>query len=304
MNDELIVVTGAAGQTGQSVLRHLTSRGARTRALVSRESSVAAVRAAGAVEVTQGRLERAEDMRAALRGSTRVYHICPAMSDAEIPIGGNLISAALAEGVRHLVFHSVVHAQADALPHHRDKRVVEGMFIESPLPYTILQPAMYMQNTRWEWRNIVERGVYALPYSEHARMSLVDLEDVSEAAAIVLTGDTFVGGCFELCSGDNLTRVQMAEVLAQALGREVHAETGLVEDWKRAACASGTRRDFQIDRVAVMFEHYHRHGLSGGNRKILEMMLGRAPNDYAAFVRRFAVEQGHTLGTAGTRRTV
>lgn len=286
----MIVVTGAAGQTGQAVLRQLRSRGVAARALVSREASAARVRAAGASRVVVGDLRSAAHVRRALEGASAVYHVCPVMSDDEIGIGNNVIAAAQANRVDRFVFHSLVHVQCDALLHHRDKRYVEEALIESGLDYTFLKPTMYMQNMLQSWDQIVGEGVYRLPYSEHARMGLVDLEDVAEAAAIVLSQEGWNGGEFELCSGDTLTRVQMAAVLSRELGRPVRAEAYPIEEWK--PIGARTRTPFQVERVARMFEHYDRHGLSGGNPRVLQMILGRRPTGYADFVRRVAAGHG------------
>ena len=286
----MIVILGAAGQTGTAALRRLAAMGVPARAMVSRSESADKVRAAGATEVVIGNLKSGEDVRRALAGASRVYHICPVMSDAEIPIGQNVIAAARAEKVDQLVFHSLIHAQVDALLHHRDKRVVEGLIIESLIPYTFLQPTMYMQNMLWEWDNMVRHGVYRLPYSADARMSLVDLEDIAGAAATVLTDRDWEGGSFELCSGDNLTRHEMAVVIADVIARPVRAEEYPIEEWRPIGAA--TRTPFQVERVATMFEHYDRHGLSGGNGRVLKMMLGRKPTSYREFVTRVARERG------------
>jgi uncharacterized protein YbjT (DUF2867 family) len=286
----VILVTGAAGQTGQALLWALAARGAAPRALVSREASVQAVLAAGAAQAVVGNLRSEGDVARALEGCDRLYHICPVMSDAELEIGRNVIRAAQAQGVRQFAFHSLVHAQCEGLLHHRDKRHVEEALIESPLPYTILKPTMYMQNMLWEWERILAEGVYRLPYSEHARMGLVDLLDVADAAARMLTEPGWTGGEFELCSGDCLTRVQMAQAIAAAIGRPVRAESYGIEEWK--PIGARTRTPFQVERVARMFEHYDRHGLSGGNGRVLEMVLGRPPTRYAGFVQRIARERG------------
>ncbi len=282
----MIVVTSAGGATGLAVLRALARRGAPARAFVHRESAAAAVRAAGASEVFVGDLQSAADRRRALEGAERIYHIAPRMSDAEIPIGTGLIEAGRAAGLQHFVFHSLVHAQCDAMAHHRDKRAVERELLESGLPYTLMQPTMYLQNLLPMWDEVQATGVYRLPYSEHSRMSLVDLDDVAEAAATVLTEPGWDGGAFELCSGERLTRVEMAEILSRELGRPVRAECYPVDEWK--PIGARTRTPFQVERVAAMFAHYDRFGLAGGNGRVLRMILGREPVRFEAFVRRLA----------------
>ena len=292
----MILVTGAAGITGLAVLRALARRGAPARAFVHRESALPAVRAAGAAEVVVGDLMQPADRRRAMQGVERLYHIAPRMSEVEIPLGLGLIETGREAGLGHFVFHSLVHAQCDAMGHHRDKRVVERELIESGLRYTLMQPTMYMQNLLQAWDEVRRQGVYRLPYSEHARMSLVDLEDVAEAAAMVLTGPGWDGGAFELCSGDRLTRVEMAAVISAALGREVRAGSVPVDDWKPVALR--TRTPFQVERLVAMYGHYHLHGLSGGNARVLRMMLGREPARFEAFVRQLAAAGTQPAGGA------
>ena len=292
----MILVTGAAGITGLAVLRALARRGASARAFVHRESARPAVRAAGASEVVVGDLMEPSDRRRALQGVERLYHIAPRMSEAEIPLGLGLIEAGREAGLGHFVFHSLVHAQCDAMGHHRDKRIVERELIESGLRYTLMQPTMYMQNLLQAWDEVRGQGVYRLPYSEYARMSLVDLEDVAEAAATVLTTPGWDGGAFELCSGDRLTRVEMTAAIARVLGCAVRAESFSIEDWKPVALR--TRTPFQVERVAAMYGHYHRHGLPGGNARVLRMMLGREPARFEAYVRRLAAAGPGPAGRA------
>ena len=85
------------------------------------------------------------------------------------------------------VIRSVFHPQVEAMPHHWRKMRVEEKLLASGLPFTILQPAAYMQNILAYWDDIAHRGRYALPYAPDSRLSSVDLEDVAQAAALVLT---------------------------------------------------------------------------------------------------------------------
>jgi uncharacterized protein YbjT (DUF2867 family) len=300
----MILVTGASGQTGSRVLRVLVARGVRVRGMVGREASRAGVLAAGATQAVAARFDDPAALDGAVAGATALYHVCPPMSDREVETGAALIEAATRHGVRKFVFHSLVHSQVDALAHHRDKRVVEGMLRESSLDYTILQPAMYMQNLAMEWERVRAEGVFAQPYSPDVRMSLVDLDDVAEAAAVVLTQPGWGGGCFELCGPDSLTRREMAQCLSEVLGHPVRAERGDRQAWIERARKLGTRSEFQIQRVLAMFDHYDRCGLSGGNPRVLELILGRRPRGYREFAERFVRQQSaNPHRTPGTKET-
>jgi uncharacterized protein YbjT (DUF2867 family) len=98
-----------------------------------------------------------------------------------------IISAARAAEVKLFVFHSVLHPHVEAIPRHWLKMQIEEALFTSNLPFAILQPGPYMQNILPELGTIAEQGMYLVPYSVEAPFSLVDLNDVVEAAAIVLS---------------------------------------------------------------------------------------------------------------------
>jgi len=132
------------------------------------------------------------------------------------------------------------------MTHYWNKLRVEETLFESGLSYTILQPASYMQNVLGGWQAIVEHGVYAVPYSVETRMSMVDLEDIAEATAVVLTEPGHLGATYELAGPEVLTQSQIAEILSKHLERPVRAEQVEIEQWTRQAQASGMRQ-YQIE---------------------------------------------------------
>jgi len=285
----MILVTGAAGKTGRAVIRALSARGAPTRALVHRPEQVRLVEELGAQEVVAGDMRLPATLDKAMRGVRAVYHICPNVSPDEVAIGQGVIAAARSAGVEHLVYHSVLHPQTEAMPHHWLKLRVEERLLESGLPFTILQPAAYMQNALAHWERILEEGVYPIPYAMETRLSLVDLEDVAEAAAVVLTKPGHAGATYQLVGSETLSQAEIAATLSQGLGRPVRAQVVPVETWEREARASGLG-DSQVETLVQMFRYYECHGFHG-NPRVLGWLLGRAPTGFAAFVGRMAQER-------------
>lgn len=280
----MILVTGAAGKTGRAVMSALVAEKLSVRALAHREEQVHIVKMLGVDEVVVGDIHSQTTLKEAVRGIDAVYHICSNVNPDEASIGKIAIAAARAADVNHFVFHSVLHPQVEAMPHHWYKLRVEEALFESGLQFTILQPAAYMQNVLSEWQAIVERGVYAVPYSVEAPLSLVDLEDVAQAAAVVLSESGHVGGIYELTGPDVLTPNQIAAVLSNQLGRNVRAEKMPFETWKRRAEASGFG-SYQIEALGKMFNYYDRCGLWGSS-SVLEGLLGRSPTPFEEFVDR------------------
>ena len=285
----MILVTGAAGKTGRAVVRALAAGRQPVRALIHRPEHAPGLRALGAAEAPAADLRDGAAVERAAHGVRAVYHIAPNVSPDEIAIGRNIIAAAQSAGVERLVYHSVLHPHVEAMPHHWQKARVEELLFASGLAFAILQPTAYMQNIAAAWEAITARGRYPVPYSPEARLSLVDLEDVAQAAARVLAEPGYAGATIEVVGTPGITPRQIAATLSAELGRPVEAELVPLEAWKAGARASGLG-DYSILALARMFIYYNDHGLVGSPRA-LASVLGRPPTSLEAFIRRMVQER-------------
>jgi uncharacterized protein YbjT (DUF2867 family) len=275
----MILVTAAAGKTGMAVVRALAARGAAVRALVHHADRSDAVAAQGARETVVGAFEDSAALGEAAYGVRAIYHICPNVSPHEIAYARSVLAAAKAAGVPRFVYHSVLHPQIETMPHHWAKLRVEEMLLASGLAVTILQPTAYMQNILAGWRSIAEDGIYRVPYPIGTRISLVDLRDVAEAAARVLTDDGHRGATYELVGTPPLSQTDVAEALSHALRRPVRVIAETVEAWETRAAGIG---DYQRKTLAAMFRSYAADGLVG-NANALTWLLERSPSTLAQF---------------------
>jgi uncharacterized protein YbjT (DUF2867 family) len=283
----MILVTGAAGKTGKAVVKALAGKGARVRALVRRAEHCAALTALGAAEVSVGSFEDAAALARAATGAQAIYHICPNVSRDEVAYARGVAAAAQAQRVKRFVYHSVLHPQIEAMPHHWQKMRAEEMLLAAGFQLTILQPTAYLQNILGALRSIAADGVFRVPYPVETRLSLVDLGDVAEAAALVLTQDGHAGATYELVGTDPLSQDEVAAAIGAALGRDVRAESETVAAWEARARAAGMG-EHERATLSAMFRYYAAHGLIG-NCQTLRFLLGRAPNDLAGFLGRIAV---------------
>ena len=254
------------------------------RALVHRPDQVLVVESLGAQEVLIGDMGSPEDMKRAVQGVGAFYHIPPNMSPDELAIGKTLIAAAQSAGVEHFVYHSVLKPQIEAMPHHWNKMQIEEQLIESHLPYTILQPAAYMQNILVHWDSILDKGIYPVPYPADTRLSLVDLMDVAQAAASVLTEPGHQFATYELVGISGMPQTEVADILSRELERPVKASSVPVDLWAEGARAGGLG-DYQVESLVKMFNYYQDFGFEG-NTKILTWLLGRPPRTLQEFISR------------------
>ena len=289
----MIFITGAGGKTGRTLVKALSNVES-VCALVHREEHVPVLKSLGAEMV--GDLHDGVAIRAAMQGARAVYHICPNMSPDEVAIGNLVIGPAREVGVEHFVYHSVLHPQVEKMNHHWQKMRVEEIIFESGLPFTILQPAPYMQNLLGGWKSIVEDGVLSVPYSVDSKFSFVDLEDVAKAARIVLTGPGHANATYELAGTLPVSHVNVAQLLSRVLKRDVRAEKEEIEAWKRRASTSlaksahsAQREKYSVENLVRMFEYYNEWGLVG-NPNVLRWLLKREATSLKVFIERIVKE--------------
>jgi uncharacterized protein YbjT (DUF2867 family) len=283
----MILVTGAAGKSGKAVVKALAARGAAVRAFIRNPAHAGALLALGAADVSFGSFEDARALAQAAAGVRAVYHICPNASADEVAYARAVATAARTHGIKRFVYHSVLHPQIEAMPHHWQKMRVEETLFASGFALTVLQPTAYMQNILGVWDGIARDGVFKFPHPAATRLSLVDLEDVGEAAAIVLTQDGHDGATYEVVGTPPLSQSEVAAALSAALGRDVRAEEEPLATWEARARAGGIG-EHERATLSAMFRYYAAHGLVG-NSHVLRCLLGRAPTSLTAFVARAAV---------------
>jgi uncharacterized protein YbjT (DUF2867 family) len=276
----VITVTGAAGVTGRHVIAGLLEAGLPVRALA--HSSASAARLPGGVEdVVIGDMLVPAEAERAVAGADAVVHIGPAMHPREVAMGETVIDAAAAAGVRHFVLMSVTHPQLEPLLNHQSKLAAERRLLVSRLPFTILQPMHYMQDV--DVTQSVADGVFRQPYSLDVGLSFVDLADVGESVARVLSEPArHRFATYELCGADTLTGRQVAAILAEVAGRPVEPQQ-LPAGQVLAAMRDAP--DYTRDAMRRLLGHYDSYGITG-NPNVLTWLLGRNPTSFRKYAHR------------------
>ena len=211
-----ILVTGATGNVGGAALRALRARGIEAFGTSSRpfsaSSSLSSLSSSSPVRELD--FLRPETFVPALRGIDRVLLVRPPalgnMSATLLPF----IDAALAAGVGHFVFLSVVGAAANPLlPHTK----VEKHLAARGAKATFLRAGFFAQNLTETWRaDVVQDGRLLLPAGD-ARIAFVDARDLGEAAANLVTGP-IPTGCvaFDLTGSTAVTVTALAALVSAA----------------------------------------------------------------------------------------
>jgi len=288
----VIVVTAAGGRTGAAVVRALWSRGERVRALVGRRAPLPELTALSADVVATDLLDVAA-VEPLLAGADALYLIWPNFDPGEAAGATALLAAARRAGVGRVVYHSVLRPQARAMPHHAAKDRVEEALDASGLHWRVLQPCAYADNLDGQLAEVAATGLFRSPWGLEQAQSLVDLRDVADAAAVLLTGNGLDGGTFEAVGPEPLTAPRIAELMSARLGRDVRA-VDVVPDGPVPT----------VDRYAahcsrLMFDHYRAHGFTG-SPWVLGGLLGRPPRTFADHLGTVELPDAQSLpGAAG-----
>jgi uncharacterized protein YbjT (DUF2867 family) len=269
----VIVVTAAGGQTGAAVVRALWSRGHRVRAVVGGARERPELTALAA-DVVAADLRDAAAVEPVLAGAEALYVIWPNFDPGEAAGVSALLAAARRAGIGRVVYHSVLRPQARAMPHHAAKDRVEEALDTSGLAWRVLQPCAYADNLDGQLAEVASSGLFRSPWGLATAQSLVDVRDVAEAAAVLLTEDGLDGGTFEAVGPEQLTAPRIAELMGRRLGREV-AAVDAVPDGPVPPAA-----DYAAHCSRLMFDHYRAHGFIGSPR-VLEALLGRPARTFA-----------------------
>lgn len=268
-----VLAIGAAGSSAGMVVPQLVERGVEVRGLVHDPAKTDAARSNGATQIVVADLRDVAALTAAAEGVDGVFGIIPAFADDEAGIGVTMVEAAVRAGVVKFVFSSVYHPSLP-LSNHRGKQAAETALYESDLDFTILQPAMFVQQLDAAVATARRTGAVAGPYSADSAMAYVDYRDVAEVAAEAFVDDRFSHGTFELAAPGMHTRHDLARLIGEALGRPVIAQAPAFDEWAdRAHLPPGALRD----GLQAMMAHYDAHGFHGGNPLVLTSLLGRSP---------------------------
>jgi uncharacterized protein YbjT (DUF2867 family) len=278
----MILVTGASGLNGRSLVARLSARGMPVRALLRGPDS-GGLSAMPHVEVAHGDMLHADSLTAALRGVDRAMLISSSAPDM-LEVQSSFITAAKHAGVRHVVKLSGIIADLDspfrfARMHGEIERRLEG----SGLAFTHLRAGEFMNAYFRQVPNIVGKSAMFLPM-ENATIASIDISDIADVAAHVLTSAGHDGKTYRLTGPEALTMTEVADKLSSATGKPIRYVNVPPEDAKRAQLAAGVPQ-FLADALAELFAE-RRRGKESEVFPDVTTLLGRRATTFDAFAAR------------------
>jgi uncharacterized protein YbjT (DUF2867 family) len=223
-----IVVTGATGRQGGAVARKLIDDGWDVCAFVRDADKPAARALAGlGANLLTGDLNDADSVNRAVDGAYGVFSVQTWAYgvDVEERQGKIVADAAARARVEHFIYSSVGGSnRGTGVPHFESKWRVEQYIHEVALPYTIFRPAYFMENLLNQ-RDAVCDGHLSPPMNPDIPLQFVAIDDIASFVAMAFRSPGgWLGHSPEL-AGDELTFLEVADVLSARLGRDVEVRT-------------------------------------------------------------------------------
>jgi nucleoside-diphosphate-sugar epimerase len=242
-----VLVTGATGFLGNHLARALTAAGFSVRALV-RTSQRARRLADGGIEIVEGELTKADDVRNAARGCRFIYHLAAAFRSVahsdehywRVNVGGtlNVIAAARAEGCERLVHCSTggVHGHIERPPADETYRfkpgdVYQRTKLEGELaaasaaaegtPVAIVRPGAIYGEGDLRFLPLfraIQQNRFAMVGSGHARLHMVYVDDLVRALMLAASHPRARGETFLIAGAEAPTLNEIATAVADTLG--------------------------------------------------------------------------------------
>lgn len=225
MSNPTLLVTGATGNQGGSLIRALKGKPITIRAMTRQpDGDAARALAAQGVEVVKGDLDDESSLHAALRGAWGVFAVqntWEAGVEKEEIQGKRIATVAKAAGIEHFFYSSVGSAHLETgIPHFENKSRVEETVRSLGFPsFTILRPVFFMENLTSPW--FLNGEVLATALKPDTKLQMIAVEDIGRfAAPMVLDANRFNGRAIDV-AGDSRTMPETAAILSTALGRSI-----------------------------------------------------------------------------------
>jgi uncharacterized protein YbjT (DUF2867 family) len=237
------------------------------------------------VEIVEGDLARPEILSVPLQGVDRAMLISssdPAMLDVQ----SNFIDAAKKAGVKHVVKLSGIMPELDSpFRFARMHGEIERRLEASGMAFTHLRAGEFMPAYFRQVPSIVNRGVLALPM-EDARIASIDVVDVAEVSATILTSAGHEGKIYPLTGPEALSMAEVAERLSAVTGKHIQYVNVAPEEARQANLARGVPA-YNADALFELFAE-RRKGKESQVWPTMETVFGRRPTSFAEFAQRNA----------------
>ncbi|MEJ0100480.1 MAG: SDR family oxidoreductase [Pseudomonadota bacterium] len=216
-----ILVTGATGQLGRLIVKHLLRK-------LPAGSVVAggrnAAKAPAGVDFRKLDYGAPDSIEAALAGITRVVLVSGSEVGKRVAQHRTVADAATRAGVELLAYTSILKADTNPFLLATEHRETEKVLAAGKLPYILLRNGWYSENYVGAAAMAVQFGTIQTA-AGNARFSTAPRDDYAAgAAALILRDDHKPGQAYELAGSSSFTKQQLADIVSRKSGKKIVVE--------------------------------------------------------------------------------
>jgi uncharacterized protein YbjT (DUF2867 family) len=272
-----IAVTGSTGALGGRLAANLAALHVAQR-LIVRDATRAPRLPNADVAVADGYAD-VRGMTAALRGAASLFLVSGRESAGRVAEHTSAIDAALAAGVKRIVYVSFLNASPDAtFTLARDHWATEAYLRAKGVAFTFLQDSLYLDFIPLMTS---PEGVIAGPAGDGV-VACVAREDIADVAAAVLTGDTHDGRTYRLTGPEAFSLAQAADALTAVSGRTIVYRNETLEEAYASRAGYGAPA-FEVEGWVTSYLAIANGDLATVSNDVADI-LGRRPQSLAEFL--------------------
>ena len=216
-----IAVTGATGQLGQLVVNGLLEKGTSIKVIaVVRDEKKALPLVKRGAEVRVAHYGDPAALKAAFSGVDRLLLISSSEVGQRIEQHKNVINAAKAAGVKHIVYTSAPRATTTTLIIAPEHKATEENILQSGMEYTILRNNWYTENYKDQVETASKTGTI-VSAAGAGRVASATRADFAAGAVAVLLGTGHEGKIYELGGDYAWDYNELAETIEEIIGKPV-----------------------------------------------------------------------------------
>ena len=278
-----ILVIGATGTIGSFLIDNLRKKNVDFVTLV-RDASKAEKLEKNGIQTVVGDLGDEKSLISAMKDVGSIF-LLSTTSPQSPELQGNVVKAAKAKGIKHIVKIAARGSSVDAdFNIGRWHGITEKEIMGSGIPYTFIHAHSFMQNLFFDARSIEnENAIYSS--QGDGRIPMVDARDIASVAADVLTEPGHEGKTYVLTGPEAISYYDIAREFSRLLGREISYIAQSAEDGYNAMLASGMP-DWLVDDMTLLNKRYARNEAADVSPDV-EIITGRKPIALHQFLKDF-----------------
>ncbi|WP_433192601.1 NAD(P)H-binding protein [Nocardia sp. CA-107356] len=274
----MIVVTGATGNIGRTLVQHLVTADEQVIAVSRGNQDIALP---DGVQHRQADLADPESLSPAIENADALFLLLTGPQLVTGPDPARFVEVAAAGGIKKLVLlSSQATGTRPGLASHARLHAFESALQQSDLDWTILRPTGFFSNTYAWIESIRAEQLIAAPFADIA-LPAIDPVDIAEVAATVLRTD-HSGRVYELTGPAAISPREQAQAVEAALGTSLRF-VELTREQARSGMLRFMPADVADGTLDILGTPTPAEQQVSGD---IEAVLGRPATSYAEWARR------------------